>query len=226
MRILRDFLKTRIYHIFRLYDSLPIQPFSKFITKFIYLKYGVKNRNKRMIFGIGLSRTGTTSLNDALNQLGFKSKHFIYFPISGKIPYWYYTLNNYSGATDTPVAANYKRLTKLYPNAKFILTIREINSWLESCEKFFKYQFHMKKMRKWVKQIHLKLYNSLYFDYESFKKGYYQHLNGVLEFFKNKPNNLLILDINAGDGFEKICPFLGLEVINKKFPHKNIAKKI
>lgn len=35
-----------------------------------------KNNTKFKVFGIGLSRTGTTSLGTALNQLGIKTIHY------------------------------------------------------------------------------------------------------------------------------------------------------
>src|SRR5207302_1219450 len=33
-------------------------------------------------------------------------------------------------ATDTPIAARYKELDLMFPNSKFILTVRELGSWL------------------------------------------------------------------------------------------------
>ena len=42
----------------------------------------------------------------------------------------------------------------------------------------------------------------------------------VIRYFRNK-NNLLILDLEKGDGWNKLCPFLNLNVLKTKFPHAN-----
>jgi hypothetical protein len=40
----------------------------------------------------------------------------------------------------------------------------------------------------------------------------------ILDFFQNK-NNFLLLDIENGDGYQKLCPFLNKPIINQPFPH-------
>jgi len=47
--------------------------------------------------------------------------------------------------------------------------------------------------------------------------------DGVLEYFKNRPNDLLIFAITEGDGWEKLCPFLGEKRPNTPFPYVNKA---
>ena len=223
-KLLRKLLNLRFSLFFiKYYHNLAVQPFSKIIAKILILYYEPKNRNKKMVFGIGLSRTGTASLNAALNELGIKSKHFIFYPCTSKIPYIYLALKDASAATDIPVSANYKRIDKLYPNSKFILTIREIESWLTSCKFFFTNRIDIENSHKWLKDIHLKLYNSLKFDEKKFKIGYFQHLKDVQDYFRNRPEDLIIIDVVRGEGYEKLCSFLELEVVETQFPHKNIG---
>ncbi|MBU1849693.1 MAG: hypothetical protein KKH40_03100, partial [Nanoarchaeota archaeon] len=50
---------------------------------------------------------------------------------------------------------------------------------------------------------------------------YYQHHEDVLSYFKNRPQDLLVINVCAGDGWEKLCSFLKLPVPNKLFPHVN-----
>ena len=77
------------------------------------------------IFGIGLSRTGTTSLTLALSELGLHAYHF---------PRGREVIDSVDAATDTPVAAWYQDLDAAYPDSKFILTLRHRPEWLDSCE--------------------------------------------------------------------------------------------
>ena len=79
------------------------------------------------VFGIGLSRTGTISLAIALGMLGYDSIH-----AEGM-----HHIRLFQACTDTPVAARYRRLDKLYPNSCFILTVRGVDGWLESCREHF-----------------------------------------------------------------------------------------
>lgn len=221
---LRTYLNLLLFRIIKYYHSLPVQPYSKIIARILLLFYEPKNRERKMVFGIGLSRTGTVSLNSALNELGIISKHFIFYPMSTNIPYIYLALKEAFAATDIPISANYKKIDKLYPNSKFILTIREIESWLTSCKNYFTYEINIEKSHKWIKDIHLKLYNTLKFDRERFRNGYYKHLKDVQNYFRNRPEDLLIMDIVGGEGYKELCRFLGLEVLKKQFPHKNLGK--
>jgi Sulfotransferase domain len=78
------------------------------------------------VFGVGLSRTGTTSLHYALGFLGYRSIHF---PPPHQLRE---LLNFYDAAVDTPVACVFKELAEAYPDARFVLTVRDMDSWLAS----------------------------------------------------------------------------------------------
>ena len=40
-----------------------------------------------------------------------------------------------------------------------------------------------------------------------------------MDYFRDYPENFLVLDIAKGDGWDKLCPFLGVDVPDLKFPH-------
>ena len=80
------------------------------------------------IFGIGLSRTGTLSLTEALKELGYRTVHY------PPIPKFFKYIDENDAFTDITVSCNYKILDKKYLGSKFILTIRDKESWLKSCE--------------------------------------------------------------------------------------------
>ncbi len=104
----------------------------------------LKSRTTRAkVFGIGLSRTGTTSLTQALHLLGYKAIHFPHDSVTRAQVYHFFDselqclslalLQEADAITDTPVCCLYKALDQAYPGSKFILTVREKHSWLRSC---------------------------------------------------------------------------------------------
>jgi hypothetical protein len=52
---------------------------------------------------------------------------------------------------------------------------------------------------------------------------YERHNREVLEYFKDRPGDLLVFDIPKDVGWEKICNFLGHDIPNEPFPHANKA---
>lgn len=91
---------------------------------------------KPKVFGIGFSRTGTYSLNKALNMLGYEVIHYPADPKTraelSRGDYRLSVLEHYDGITELTAAPFFKELDRLYPGSKFILTIRENRSWLKS----------------------------------------------------------------------------------------------
>lgn len=163
------------------------------------------------VFGIGLNKTGTTSLNEALNILGIKSIHkprkqFLEEE-KRKLPY-FSTLNGYSGFTDFPCWVIYKELDKLYPGSKFILTVRDPESWMESRKKH--YQRRLKEGVKMNWDISESSINKII-----------KHNEEVIEHFRGREGDLLVLNITRGEGWEKLCPFLERKIPRVPFPKKN-----
>ena len=92
---------------------------------------------QKKIFGIGLSKIGTTSLTQALQLLDHKAVHFPFFhlkPQKDSLALNYHKIDKWDAMTDTPIPYFYKELDRHYPESKFILTIRNIDEWLDSCE--------------------------------------------------------------------------------------------
>ena len=178
------------------------------------------------IFCIGLSKTGTTSLAAALGILGYKVRDNIgvtrYVPgdLSCIDPK---ELDTHNAFTDTPIPSFYKQLDAKYPDAKFILTIREKDAWLKSCKKQFT-QRHAEARNEAVNDLFLDMYGCTYFDEENFTVGYNKFVAGVQEYFQDRPNDLLILDLGDGDEWNKLCQFLGKPVPDIPFPVANVTK--
>ena len=183
---------------------------------------------KRKIFGIGLSRTGTKSLSFALNMLGFKVAHSPDDKITLKelmaIKYNFSILNDFDAITDITVAPYYAQLDKLFPDNKFILTVRDKESWLRALESQWREipvfddspskETNMQRTRL----FHAAVYGTYTFNEKQFSYAYDLHYRNVVEYFKERPESLLIINIFEGDVWEKLCPFLNIPVLNQPFP--------
>src|SRR4030095_6669082 len=96
------------------------------------------------IFGIGLSKTGTTSLANALQILGYKTRDNIGVTnyVAGDLSSIDLDLvGAFDALTDTPIPSFYRELDKRFPGSKFILTVRARDEWLTSCKKQFTQRF-------------------------------------------------------------------------------------
>jgi Sulfotransferase domain len=167
------------------------------------------------VFGIGLSRTGTSSLACALADLGL---HALHYPWSRE------QIDTVDAATDTPVAAWFRELDAAYPGAKFILTQRNLPDWLDSCETFW--QKASGNFDGFPSSIHRQLYGREDFDRLAFAMAYSRHQSEVLNHFSGRERDLLLMDVCDGDGWEQLCPFLGLDIPSTAFPRRNTRAAI
>ena len=164
------------------------------------------------IFGLGLSKTGTMSLTRALARLGYKAKHY---PSIERIVS---EAERYDALTDSPVSIFMEALDRLYPQAKFILTVRDEELWLESCRRHW---LGRKPTTPGWRRVRQAIYGQEDFDGDSFRRVQKEHTARVRRYFDGRPDDLLILDICGGEGYELLCPFLGLPVLDEPFPHEN-----
>lgn len=181
------------------------------------------------VFGLGLSKTGTSSLAEALNQLGIRTIHYpcdeSTFECLTNGRYRLPVLEEYQGAVDIPVAPFFAQLDAEYPESRFVLTVREPEAWLRSVE------LHWELMIGWWHQypdfkrfqefISACVYGAVGFSRDRFLYSYETHRRNVEHYFRDRPGDLLVLDICGGEGWEALCPFLGAEIPDTPFPHAN-----
>ncbi len=178
------------------------------------------------IFGIGLSKTGTTSLAHALEILGYKTRDYPgleHYSAGDLTSIDAGMLEAHDALTDTPIPSFYRELDARYPGAKFILTVRDAEGWLKSCKKQFTEKLAAKQNEA-HNQLFMALYGCTVFDEQKFLAGYEKFVSGVLEYFKNRPQDLLVINVVAGEGWEKLCPFLGKPVPEIPFPKANVTQ--
>lgn len=182
------------------------------------------------VFGIGLSRTGTKSLTVALNLLGIRARWYPHdertFHELLLANYRLSILETYQAITDTPVVPFYPQLDATYPGSKFILTVRDQSSWLSSCARHWVNAAipHGTDQlpRRFANYIDSAVYGCNAFNRERFTYVYDRHVSGVMEYFGQRSADLLVIDICGGEGYEKLCPFLGLPMpANSQFPKES-----
>jgi hypothetical protein len=88
------------------------------------------DRGTEKVFVIGLSRTGTSSVHDALGILGYRSLHWLNHHTGAFPDELDYDLFDAFG--DINITANFESLHGKYPAARFIWTQRPVDSWIHS----------------------------------------------------------------------------------------------
>jgi hypothetical protein len=112
-----------------------------------------------------------------------------------------------------------------YPNSKFILTVREMQDWLQS------WQQHDAKLRlatkndlpNWVKSLRRAAFGQWQFEPGVWQQTYEYHVAEVMAYFSSRQQDLLVLKPCAGEGWEQLCPFLSKPLPTSAFPHQNKA---
>jgi hypothetical protein len=181
------------------------------------------------IFGIGMHKTATRSLNAALRALGLDSMHWenpqrakaIWQEMpSGRSE----TIEKHYAACDLPITLLYEQLDKAYPGSKFILTVRDEEKWLKSVKNHWSYEYNGFRA-SWdqdpiTHHIHQALYGQKHFESELFIARYRRHNAEVKEYFKNRPDDLLVMEMDEGAGWLELCGFLGKPIPPFSYPRE------
>ncbi len=184
-------------------------------------RLGFLSRNERYtmkIFGLGLSKTGTTSLTKALCMLGYRVEHngamFVTEPPE--------QLTHLDGATDE-LGAAYAALDQQYPGSKFILTVRDVEPWLKSCQHHFRNPIDPDTR---VGRLLTTIYGTTVFEADKFADGYRRHVQQVQDYFRGREGVLLVLDVSHGEVWPKLCQFLEKPVPSEPFPRENVSRSL
>ena len=203
-------------------------------------------------FCVGRNKTGTTSLTRAFKRLNyvvgsqrhaellmndyFKGdfKRIINFCQTGEV------------FQDVPFSLpkTYIELDKAYPNSKFILTVRDSSEqWYQSVTNFQTKIFGEGNLPTWdeLKQVKYVYRGWTYlnrkniyslteknhpYDKEKLIAHYEKHNNDVINYFKNRPEKLLILNLSEKNAYLKFCEFVGVKPIGNSFPWENKTEEI
>lgn len=212
----------------------------------------IRSVGKQKVFGIGNNKTGTTSLKAAMVELGYvlgyqrKAEKLIddWGKRDFKRIVKYCTTGQFF--QDVPFSKPYTFvvLDHEFPGSKFILTVRDNpEQWYNSLTKF-----HAKKwgengrvptkkdlqQAKYIEKGRAWRSNRLSYNTPEdapYKKDiliqhYVDYNNSVEEYFRHRPDDLLILNVAEENAYQKLCDFLGEEPIGESFPWKNRTEKV
>ena len=175
------------------------------------------------IFGIGLPKTGTTSLYAALHGLGYRSATFGHLKemrpdawLDGDFSPDY--LAELDAVTDTPIPTYYPQLDVRYPGSKFILTVRDPDAWLESCRRHFEPLDAGDGPDEYGRTTRLALWGVRRFSADRFRYVYRTHDLTARAYFEDRPGDLLALDLGTGEGWAELCGFLDKPIPDEPFP--------
>ena len=186
--------------------------------------YAGKMNKPHKVFGIGLNKTGTSSLKRALVTLGYnhctmrgQMTHKFFNNSFGQI---FKTVDEFDSFEDWPWPLMYRQVFERYgETARYILTRRHsAEAWLESLKAHALITNPDNNPRKRI----------FGFDYphgaEAQHLDYYEsHLVEVRRYFTQQGASHVLCEVcwEEGDGWQKICDFLEEPLPNAPFPHVN-----
>ena len=185
-----------------------------------------------LLLCVGHGKTATKSLNKALFMLGYNTAHFygagvysLLYDNAAEDRYKEFLFNvaeakHVDAVLDTPVVDFYNEILLSYPNARVVLTVRRNDGWLKSQQSFYAHYSHSCKnwLAPWRRGSNLVFGTECPSPAQAMKR-YLLHNRAVVDAVPQ--GRLLVMDIPGGDGWEKLCPFLGIPVPNKTFPNRH-----
>jgi hypothetical protein len=171
------------------------------------------------VFAIGLTKTGTSSLHRALSELGFKSLHWggraAYFAVldaqRGGRRLLAQVGEQHDAYSDIETLSVRFDIAALhYPGSRFILTVRDVDEWIDSR------RHHVLRNRR---ALHSGTYQGTNIEIheEQWRRQWAVHIERVMSWFAGR-DDLLVLDICRGEGWERLAPFLRKPVPARPFP--------
>jgi hypothetical protein len=194
------------------------------------------------VIGLGYPRTGTMSLKHALEvlQLGPCYHMIEVFDRPGDVEFWLSALANngqdadwdtlfedFQSTSDCPACYFRESLWRHFPDAKYILTVRDADTWYDSFRAtVYEAMTHPERapdqqhlgVQNMARKLILETMFEGRFEDRQFAIDRYQaHNQAVLDMLPQE--KLLIFDVAAG--WEPLCMFLDVDVPDSPFPRSN-----
>jgi hypothetical protein len=184
-------------------------------------------------FCIGFYKTGTTTLFEALKLLGLRT-------VNGDKPgsypgaddgetlirqidagdYRLPTFDLFDAFTDNPYFMIWREIYAQFPDARYILTVRDDQRWIDSCVRFYANR-RIRPMRVWMFGPHADPSRSEA-SRMAWLEAYRAHNAAVRAHFAGRGRDrYLEIDLVSKPRWDELCAFLGRPVPDLPFPHAN-----
>lgn len=197
------------------------------------------------VIGSGFGRTGTMSLKNALERLGFGPCHHMeeVFGNPAQVPHWQavaagrpvdwnQVFAGYRSQVDWPGAHVWRELAAACPAAKVLHSVRPEDSWWNSFSKTIGRFLaiyptlalppHVRAMSDAaMDMIGRQTFGGRFDDRDTALAAYRKRAADVRAAIP--PERLLVFDV--AEGWEPLCRFLGVPVPDEPFPHKNSTEE-
>lgn len=211
-----------------------------------FFKRGKKPHESK-IFCVGFNKTGTTSLAKALAREGILVgnqrqaekllPHYLARDFDPIVDY----CQSARAFQDFPFSApeTFVHLDRAFPQAKFILTIRNSSrTWLRSHLNFIRHRLGenadletLKQSdyvwKSWSYDVHQDIFGRgvQIDDHEAKIRAYETHNAQVQAHFAFRPDQLLVIDLAQKDAFKAFQDFLQLTTKHQAFPWENATNQ-
>ena len=195
------------------------------------------------VIGAGFGRTGTFSLKQALETLGFsKCYHMAEVAVNPShvrlwraawrgAARWDELFEGYAAAVDWPTAAFWPRLMQVYPDAKIVLTVRDADSWFESAWRTIFRSMHdgmqsddadIRERLVMAKEVIVD--GTFGGDLEDRRNAIAVYEANVARVYREVPPERLVV-FDGKDGWGPLCAALEVEEPAEAYPHVNTSEE-
>lgn len=179
------------------------------------------------IFCIGFQKTGTSSVRDALSQIGYSVTGVFGRDVPlHDLKYDYVErgleiAKQFDAVEDMPWPLMFRELDEAFPGSKFILTMRETDRWYNSIARHFGANpYHIQQLTYGDDAPAPVGHEARY------REVYDAHNAAVCAYFADRPDDLLELWLERGHGWAELGAFLGRDdVPHGQFVHTNSNKQ-
>ncbi len=187
------------------------------------------------VIGAGPGRTATFSMKFALEHIGFGPCYHmvevfrgarrnipLWQDVADGKPAWDTIFDGYHSVTDNPACAYWRELAEYYPESKIVLTVRDADSWVESCNETINSPRMLASLagsdlERMFQGTYLKQFGSHIADPQWMADWYRNYNQTVIDTIA--PERLLVF--HPKEGWEPLCSFLGVPVPKEPFPRVN-----
>jgi len=211
----------------------------------------LKSMGKRKVFCIGINKTGTTSIVKAFTELGLiigeqrLAERLLYDWARRDFSRLFLYCHTAQAFQDIPFSLpfTFQALDQHFPGSKFILTIRDNpEQWYNSRINFYSVVFAnghpptLEDLRAssyvhpgWLYEANRLINNTPVddpFNKELLIASYNAHNAAVMEYFRHRTQDLLVLNVATSGAYDQLCDFLEKPRTGKEFPWENRTANI